>query len=126
MLSVEFLRLVGSVLNPGGIVMFNATGSSEVHRTAAVAFPDAMRFANLMVGSRDRIEIDVERWEAVMEGYFIEGAPVLSDGESARAASSHAIRNGSVPSINLVPAPTIGTASRPASTSSRAPKACAW
>ena len=85
-LSVEFLRLVGSVLNPGGVVMFNATGSSEVHRTAAVAFPDAMRFANLMVGSRDRIEIDVERWEAVMEGYFIEGAPVLGDGESARAA----------------------------------------
>ena len=57
-----------------------------MHRTAAVAFPDAMRFANLMVGSRDRIEIDVERWEAVMEGYFIEGAPVLGDGESARAA----------------------------------------
>jgi predicted membrane-bound spermidine synthase len=28
-LSVEFPRLVGSVLNPGGIVMFNATGSSE-------------------------------------------------------------------------------------------------
>jgi spermidine synthase len=55
-LSVEFLRLAGSVLNTGGIVMFNATGSSEVHRTAALAFPNAMRFANLMVGSRDRIE----------------------------------------------------------------------
>ena len=85
-LSVEFLRLVGSVLNPGGIVMFNATGSAEVHRTAVIAFPDAMRFANLMVGSRDRIEIDVERWEAVMEGYFIKGATVLGDGESAQAA----------------------------------------
>ena len=85
-LSVEFLRLVGSVLNPGGIVMFNATGSAEVHRTAVVAFPDAMRFANLMVGSRDRIEIDVERWEAVMEGYFIKGATVLGEGESAQAA----------------------------------------
>jgi len=85
-LSAEFLELVGSVLNPGGIVMFNATGSSEVQRTAAVVFPDALRFANVMVGSRDPIEIDAERWAAVMEGYFIDGKPVVGADDDGRAA----------------------------------------
>ena len=85
-LSVEFLRLVQSVLNPGGIVMFNATGSAEVHRTAAIAFPDAMRFANMMVGSPDPIQVDVERWEAIMKRYVINSTPVIGDGESDRAA----------------------------------------
>ena len=85
-LSVEFLRLVQSVLNPGGIVMFNATGSAEVHRTAATVFPDAMRFANMMVASRDPIQVDVARWEAVMKRYVINGTPVVGDGEADRAA----------------------------------------
>ena len=85
-LSVEFLRLVQSVLNPGGIIMFNATGSAEVHRTAAIAFPDAMRFANMMVGSPDPIQVDVGRWEAVMKRYIINGTPVVGDGEADRAA----------------------------------------
>ena len=85
-LSVEFLRLVQSVLNPGGILMFNATGSAEVHRTAATVFPDAMRFANLMVVSRDPIQIDVARWESVMRNYVINGTPVVGDSEADRAA----------------------------------------
>jgi spermidine synthase len=85
-LSVEFLRLVKSVLNPGGILMFNATGSAEVHRTAATVFPHAMRFANMMVASRDPIQIDVARWEAVMKRYVINGIPVVGDGELDEAA----------------------------------------
>ena len=74
--------------------LFTIYGTDAEPATAVVAAfllglglrPDDGRFANLMVGSRDRIEIDVERWEAVMEGCFIDGAPVLSDGESARGA----------------------------------------
>jgi spermidine synthase len=85
-LSVEFLRLVQSVLNPGGIVMFNATGSAEVHRTAATVFPHAMRFSSMMVTSRDPIEIDVARWEAVMKRYVISGIPVVGEGEADGAA----------------------------------------
>jgi predicted membrane-bound spermidine synthase len=85
-LSAEFFRLVGSVLNRGGVVMFNATGSSEVHRTAAASFADAVRFANVMVASPDAIEIDAERWETVMEGYYINGHPVLGESEAGRAA----------------------------------------
>jgi spermidine synthase len=124
-LSVEFLRLVQSVLNPGGIIMFNATGSAEVHRTAAIAFPDAMRFANMMVASPDPIQVDIGRWEAIMKRYVINGTPVVGEGEADRAAIA-ATRNDSLPSTSLAPALTIGTALRPGSTSSRAPKAYAW
>ena len=66
--------------------MFNATGSSEVHRTAAIAFPDAVRFANMMVGSRGPIEIDAERWEAVMDGYFVDETSVMDENASGRAS----------------------------------------
>lgn len=85
-LSREFLGLVNSVLKPGGIVMFNATGSSEVHRTAAVSFADSLRFATLAVGSNAPIVIDPDRWEVVMQGYAIDGAPVVSDDDAGRDA----------------------------------------
>ena len=120
------LRLAQSVLNPDGIVMFNATGSSEVHRTAAMVFPHAMRFANMMVGSRDPIQVDAVRWEGVMKRYVINGTPVVGEGEAgpSRARSQHG--EAGVPSTNPFPAVTIGTVSRPVSTSSPAPKAYAW
>ncbi len=85
-LSKEFLTLVGTVLNPGGVVMFNATGSSEVHRTAAMSFSDSLRFATLAVGSNAPIVIDNDRWETVMQGYAIDGAPVVSDDDAGRDA----------------------------------------
>jgi spermidine synthase len=85
-LSREFLDLVNSVLNPGGVVMFNATGSSEVQRTAAFSFADSMRFATLAVGSNAPIVIDTDRWESVMQGYAIDGAPVVSDDDAGRDA----------------------------------------
>jgi spermidine synthase len=76
-LSTEFLTMVEHALNPGGVVMYNATGSSEVHRTAAVTFPDAMRFANQMVASNAPLRIDPARWEKVMLDYKIDGKPVV-------------------------------------------------
>lgn len=85
-LSQEFLTLVGTVLNPGGVVMFNATGSSEVQRTAALSFTDSLRFATMAVGSNAPIVIDNERWEIVMQGYAIDGAPVVSDDDAGRDA----------------------------------------
>ncbi len=85
-LSREFLDLVGTVLNPGGIVMFNATGSSEVQRTAALSFNDSLRFATLAVGSNAPIEIDADRWESVMQGYTIDGAPIVSEDDASRDA----------------------------------------
>jgi len=85
-LSQEFLTLVGSVLNPGGVVMFNATGSSEVQRTAAMSFADSMRYATMAVGSNAPIVIDPDRWETVMQGYAIDGVPVVSDDDAGRDA----------------------------------------
>ena len=85
-LSREFLDLVGTVLNPGGVVMFNATGSSEVQRTAALSFKDSLRFATMAVGSNAPIEIDPDRWETVMQGYTIDGAPVVNEDDASRDA----------------------------------------
>ena len=45
-----------------------------------------MRFANMMVGSPDPIQVDVGRWEAVMKRYIINGTPVVGEGEADRAA----------------------------------------
>ena len=78
-LSVEFLRLSGSMLKPGGYVYFNATGSAEVHRTGALAFPYALRFGNMMLGSYTSLVPDADRWEASMRAYRIDGRPVVGD-----------------------------------------------
>lgn len=85
-LSAEFLELVKSRVKPGGVVMFNATGSSEVHRTAASVFPDALRFTNQMVAGTAPIVIDSARWERIMLSYAINGRKVVGDDEDSRKA----------------------------------------
>jgi hypothetical protein len=51
---------------------------------------------------------------------------IVAAGGRRIARRSPATRNDSLPSTSLTPALTIGTALRPGSTSSRAPKAYAW
>jgi spermidine synthase len=77
LLSVEFLQFVRQHLNPGGIEFFNATDSDEAYATAVRVFPYAMRLANFMVVSDSPLQLDAERWRAVLLRYTIDGKPVF-------------------------------------------------
>ncbi|MBF0144437.1 MAG: spermidine synthase [Magnetococcales bacterium] len=85
-LSREFLELVKPLMNPGAVLMYNATGSREVQRTAALAFPHALRFANQVVVSNAPLEIDLERWERLLRQHRIDGLPVVDQSPAALQA----------------------------------------
>jgi spermidine synthase len=73
LLSIEFLRLVQSHLNPRGIFFYNTTDSARVQRTACAAFPYGARFTNHMVVSESPIDWNFVRWRQTLESYAIDG-----------------------------------------------------
>ncbi len=77
LLSVEFLKLIRRHLNPGGIMLYNATESPEVMATGLSVFPYGMRIGSCMVVSDSPLQLDVERWRQVLSSYRIEGKPVF-------------------------------------------------
>jgi spermidine synthase len=77
LLSIEFLDLVKSHLNPGGVFFYNTTDSPRVQRTGCLAFAHGARLLNHMVVSETPIRWDFERWRRILEEYRIDGRPVF-------------------------------------------------
>ena len=73
LLSKEFIELMRSHMNPGGVIMYNGTCSPEVYKTAAETFPYALRFHSMAVGSDNPIDFDTERWRETLVNYTIDG-----------------------------------------------------
>jgi spermidine synthase len=87
LLSTDFLELIKRHLRPGGIFFYNTTNSDRVQRTGCLAFPYGARFINHMIVSTSPIVWDFERWRRTLEGYRIDGQPVLDlDRAEDRAA----------------------------------------
>jgi spermidine synthase len=77
LLSVEFLQLLRAHLRPGGVVMYNATGSTRVFHTACTVFPHVMRLYNFVVASDAPFDVDTARFRRTLERYAIDGQPVF-------------------------------------------------
>jgi len=77
LLSTEFMTMIQARLNPGGIYLFNATGSARAVRTALDTFPHVIRIINSLVASNAPIVVDTERWRTILENYAIYGTPCL-------------------------------------------------
>jgi spermidine synthase len=75
--SVEFLDLVKSHLNPGGIFFYNTTDSARAQRTGCLAFAAGARFLNHLVVSDTPIRWDFARWRRTLEAYQIDGRAVF-------------------------------------------------
>jgi spermidine synthase len=82
LLSLEFLELVRERLKPGGVFLYNTTGSERVQRTGCVAFPHGVRFSNQLAVSLAPLDVDAERWRRTLRAWRIDGRPVL---DGARA-----------------------------------------
>jgi spermidine synthase len=78
LLSAEFLGLIKSHLNPGGIFFYNTTDSARVQRTGCVTFADGARFLNHMVVSEAPIAWDFARWRRTLEAYRIDGRRIFA------------------------------------------------
>jgi spermidine synthase len=77
LLSAEYLRLSGSHLREGGVLMYNTTGSYRAQRTGCITFPYALRELNFMVASNEPLQLDPGRLKEVLENYSIDGNPVF-------------------------------------------------
>lgn len=77
LLSREFLALVRDHLAPGGLLIYNTTGSARVQRTGCLAFPDGVRFSNQLVVSTEPLDLDFGRWRSTLQAYRIDGRAVL-------------------------------------------------
>jgi spermidine synthase len=77
LLSAEFLGLIKSHLNPGGIFFYNTTDSLRAQRTGCLVFADGARFLNHMVVSQTPIQWNFERWRRTLAAYRIDGHAVF-------------------------------------------------
>jgi spermidine synthase len=77
LLSSEFLELVRARLAPGGVFLYNTTGSERVQRTGCLAFAHGARFSNQLAVSDAPLVADVDRWRRTLRAWRIDGRPVL-------------------------------------------------
>jgi len=77
LLSIEFLELIRQHLKPGGVHLYNTTGSPEVLATGLRVFPYGMRLANFAVVSDSPLQLGAQRWRDVLADYKIDGTPVF-------------------------------------------------
>ena len=68
LLSSEFQELVAAHLAPGGIYLYNTTGSADAAFTSAQVFPYSMMVVNNVVGANAPFNLDAERWRKALEG----------------------------------------------------------
>lgn len=78
LLSREFLSLVRSHLNRGGIEYYNTTGSSRAMATGVSVFPYDLRIANFLAVSDSPFTLYKDRWKEALVNYQIDGHPVFN------------------------------------------------
>src|SRR5260370_38027170 len=77
LLSREFLGMIRSHLNPGGIEYYNTTASKEAMATGFSMFPYGLRIAGFIALSDSPFALDKERWRQSLIAYPIDGHPVF-------------------------------------------------
>lgn len=92
LLSAEFLKIVHSHLNPGGVEYYNTTWSREALATGAAEFPYALRIANFLAVSDRPLGFGREQWKTALLNYRIDGAPVLDLSNPAHQARLNELR----------------------------------
>jgi spermidine synthase len=77
LLSMEFMQLARAHLQPAGLFYFNTTTSDDAQKTAATAFPYALRVSNFIAVSDAPLNLDRERFASIAQNMIIEGKPAL-------------------------------------------------
>ena len=85
LLSLEFLEIVRQHLNPGGVFLYNTTGSDDVIATGLAAFPYGLRIVNALAVSDSPLVLDRARWKALLLHYVIDGRPVIDGSDPEQA-----------------------------------------
>jgi predicted membrane-bound spermidine synthase len=103
LLSVEFLKLIRTHLNPGGIYYFNSTESDETFATALRVFPYGLRVINFLAVSDSPISVDKERLSENLGQYKIDGRLVFDPQSNPRAGKVLETYLGLINTLNRPP-----------------------
>jgi spermidine synthase len=82
LLSREFMEQIKAHLNPGGIYLFNATGSDRAAKTALEVFPDCALLLNNILASNAPLSYDKDRWRKTLTAYNYDGKPLFDSNSS--------------------------------------------
>ena len=85
LLSKEFLELLKRHLEPGGLLTYNTTGSTDAVKTAETVFPFAFRYVNFVIASDHDFRPLVRDGAAALTAIKIDGMPVLDPSVEADA-----------------------------------------
>jgi spermidine synthase len=98
LLSVEFLQIIRSHLNKGGIFYYNTTESDDAIATGLHVFPYGLRVLNFLAASDSPIEVNKKSWLETLCQYKIDGAYVLDpiNPNSQRVLDTYSILADSV------------------------------
>ncbi len=77
LLSREFMQQILAHLNPGGVYLFNATGSDRAAKTAMEVFPDCALLLNNILASNAPLTFDKDRWRDTLAAYRYDGVPLF-------------------------------------------------
>ena len=92
LLSNEFMTQVNDHLKPGGICIFNTTGSGRSVKTAAEVFTDIHLLLNNVVASNAPIKLNKGNWRDALTAYEIDGTPVFDlQDEGRRSDLEHTL-----------------------------------
>jgi spermidine synthase len=86
LLSTEFMGLLRSHLNPGGVAFYNTTWSQDAMSTGAAAFPYALRISDFVAVSDSPLMLDKALWRSTLSSYRIDGRPVFDLTDPAQKA----------------------------------------
>jgi spermidine synthase len=73
LLSKEFQTLVSDHLAPGGVYIYNTTGSRDAAVTSADVFPHTLMIINNVVASKEPFDLDIGRWRKALENTLVHG-----------------------------------------------------
>jgi len=77
LLSKEFLELVRTRLNPGGIYYYNTTESERVTRTGCQVFPHALKIGSFLAVSDSPLDLNFDRVRELLFKYPRDGGVTL-------------------------------------------------
>jgi spermidine synthase len=77
LLSVEFLELISTHLNPGGVHYYNTTNSAGAFATGLNVFKYGLRVGNFLAVSDSSFAIDANRYREELKAYAVDGRPLF-------------------------------------------------
>ncbi len=77
LVSREYQEIARAHLKPGGMFLINTTRSEDIMKTSLAVFAHGVRIDTCMLVSDAPLRFDRDRWERVMRGIEIDGAPAF-------------------------------------------------